>query len=69
MSPWSEKLPDERRRCRPKLLVVEQGLHPHPGPTIYDCAFDDSDGGEWAGDGHEQVDLSDDGRGGGAAAA
>jgi len=30
--------------------VVEQGLHPHPGPTIYDCGFDDSDGGEWAED-------------------
>ena len=30
---WNEKLPDERGRCRPKALVVKQGLHPPPGPS------------------------------------
>jgi len=58
---WKEKLPDERRRCRPKALVVKQGLHPHPGPTIYDCGFDDSDGGGWASDDHDLSDIADDG--------
>ena len=49
---WGEgKLPDERKRSRPKVVVVEQGLHPHPGPSIYDGGFDDPDGGEW--DNHE----------------
>ena len=42
------------------MLVVEQGVHPHPGPTIYDCGFDDSDGGEWAGDGDDSADYADD---------
>ena len=36
------KLPDERRRCRPKLCIIRQGLHPHPGPIGHGCGFDDS---------------------------
>ena len=57
--PWGGKLPDEMKRRRPKSLVIRQGMHPHPGPTIYDCGFDDTDGGDWASDGRDQSDLSD----------
>ena len=57
---WDGKLPDESNRCRPKSLVIRQGLHPRPGPTIYDCGFDDSDGGECAGDEQGLPDVSGD---------
>ena len=42
-SHWSHgKRPDESKRRRPKTLVVEQGLHPHPGPACVRNGFDDS---------------------------
>ena len=53
------KLPDERKRRRPKLWIIRQGLHPHPGPTIYDCGLDDSDGGGWANDGGDPSEMSE----------
>ena len=52
----SGKRPDERRRRRPRAVVIEQGMHPHPGPTIYDIGFDDSDGGDWGEDALSQSD-------------
>ena len=54
------KRPDERKRRRPRALVIEQGMHPHPGPSIYDCGFDDSDGGEWGEDELNQSDFDGD---------
>ena len=42
-----EKLPDERRRYKPKLLVARQGLHPHPGPGSGMYDFDDPEGPDW----------------------
>ena len=34
-------------------------MHPHPGPTIYDIGFDDSDGGNWGDDARSQSDRED----------
>ena len=38
------KLPDERRRRRPRESIVAQGLHPHPGTATHGCGVDDPDG-------------------------
>ena len=40
---WShgQKLPDESKRPDPKQMMVEQGLHPHPGPTAWDHIRDE----------------------------
>ena len=50
------KVPDETCRGVPRLTLIRQGLHPHPGPTIYDCGFNDPDGGDWEGLGHDPSD-------------
>ena len=41
---WShgQKLPDESRRPGPRQLMVEQGLHPHPGPTTWDRLWNEA---------------------------
>ena len=38
------KMPDETKRNLPKLQLVEQGMHPHPGPSHGErgCGFDNS---------------------------
>ena len=46
------KLPDEKRRQPPKNRIIAQGLHPHPGPAMVDCGFDDAEGPDW----EEEVD-------------
>ena len=47
------KLPNERSRQVPKEWIISQGLHPHPGPSIYDCGFDDPDCDSWLEEGNE----------------
>ena len=34
-------------RSRPSLWIVQQGLHPHPGPVWQGCGFDDSQESDW----------------------
>ena len=46
-----EKLPDQTNRRLPWQMLVEQGLHPHPGPSH---SFDDSQG--WSQDETDGVD-------------
>ena len=36
------KLPDERKRLRPRTWIIQQGVHPHPGPVVGRSGFDDS---------------------------
>ena len=49
------KRPDESKRRKPKTLVVEQGLHPHPGPACGRNGFDDSQATN-----HDDDDYGDD---------
>ena len=51
-----DKLPDEMKRLSPRAWIIQQGMHPHPGPVWVSGGFDDSQGTDREESCDEEVD-------------
>ena len=65
MDDGSRSKSDERKRSRPKVLIIEMGLHPHPGPRLkeLDWGFDNLEWDQFDEDFHDvanEAESSDD---------